>query len=62
MNLFGAVNNKLFNFKNDDYLLEKGGHIFVSDRVVEPIALRFSDISCDFSELPRLSDQNRNTD
>ena len=52
MNLFGAVNNKLFNFKNDDYLLEKGGHIFVSDRVSEPIALRFSDISCDISELP----------
>ena len=45
MNLFGAVNNKLFNFKNDDYLLEKGSHIFVSDRVSEPIALRIIDIS-----------------
>ena len=31
--------------KNDDYLLEKGSHIFVSDRVSEPIALRIIDIS-----------------
>ena len=45
MNLFGTVNSKLFDCENDDYLLEKGGHIFVSDRVSEPIALRFIDIS-----------------
>jgi len=45
MNLIGAVNNKLLNFKNDDYLFEKGSHIFVSDRVSEPISLRFIDIS-----------------
>ena len=45
MNLFGTVNSKLFDCENDDFLMEKRSHIFVSDRVSEPIALGFIDIS-----------------
>ena len=45
MSLFEAVNNKVFDSENDDFLMEKRSHIFVSDRVSEPIALRFIDIS-----------------
>ena len=45
MNLFGTVNSKLFDCENDDFLIEKRSHIFVSDRVSEPIALGFIDIS-----------------
>ena len=45
MSLFEAVNNKVFDSENDDFLMEKRNHIFVSDRVSEPIALGFIDIS-----------------
>ena len=45
MSLFEAVNNKVFDSDIDGCFLEKGSHIFVSDRVSEPIALRFIDIS-----------------
>ena len=45
MILFEAVNSKLSDNDIDGCFLEKGSHIFVSDRVSEPIALRFIDIS-----------------
>jgi hypothetical protein len=45
MSLFGTVNSKLSDNDIDGCFLEKGSHIFVSDRVSEPIALRFIDIS-----------------
>ena len=45
MSLFGTVNSKLSDNDIDGWFLEKGSHIFVSDRVSEPIALRFIDIS-----------------
>ena len=45
MSLFEAVNNKVFDNDSDDFLMKKRSHIFVSDRVSEPIALRFIDIS-----------------
>ena len=45
MSLFGTVNSKLSDNDIDGCFLEKGSHIFVSDRVSEPIALGFIDIS-----------------
>ena len=45
MSLFEAVNYKIFDCENDDFLMEKRSYIFVSDRVSEPIALGVIDIS-----------------
>jgi len=45
MSLFEALNNKVFDCENDDFLMEKRSLIFVSDRVSEPITLRFIDLS-----------------
>ena len=45
MNLFGTVNSKLFDCENDDFLIEKRSHIFVSDRVSVPVELHFINIS-----------------
>ena len=45
MSLFEAVNNKVFDCENDDFLIEKRGHIFVSDRVSVPVELHFINIS-----------------
>ena len=45
MILFEAVDSKVFDCENDDFLMEKRSHIFVSDRVSEPIALGLIDIS-----------------
>jgi len=45
MSLYEAVNNKVFDCENDDFLMEKRSHIFVPDRVSVPVELRFIDIS-----------------